>query len=152
MSFGDIPRVGACVGALAAVLLAGGCSNEDAVLGLRVLNPSTSPQVSLSKDVQPIFTVRCATTGCHGSSFPNLGLILIDGESYANLVNVKSAESPLDRVEPGDSAASYLMHKLQGTQTSVGGSGDQMPRFSTPLPDAEIDLIRSWIDQGAQDN
>lgn len=136
------------------ILLASGCSNEDAVLGIRLFNPPASPQISLAQDLQPIFTSQCTLSGCHGDSFPDpVGLILTTGKSFENLVNVPSAEAQgLFRVKPGDSAASYLIHKLEGTQASVGGRGEQMPFGAAPLPDAEIDLIRSWIDQGAQDN
>jgi hypothetical protein len=141
-------------GALTLILLAVGCSNDDAVLGVRLINPPSSAQISLEKDIQPIFTSQCALSGCHGDSFPDpVGLILSEGKSFGNLVNVPSTEAAgLFRVKPGDIAASYLVHKLEGTQTSVGGRGEQMPFGAAPLPDAEIDLIRSWIEQGAQDN
>jgi hypothetical protein len=46
---------------------------------------------------------------------------------------------------------SYLYHKITGTQASVGGSGERMPRGGQ-LSDAEIQTIRAWIAQGALDN
>jgi hypothetical protein len=75
----------------------------------------------------------------------------------------------LMRVEPGNSATSYLMIKLAGTQSTVlggggcgscvisgvtvGDCGARMPLTGPPyLPDAEIQLIGEWIDQGAADN
>jgi hypothetical protein len=151
---GGIPKAGRLVALLAMSLLAGGCSNEDAVLGVRHFDPPASPQISLAQDIQPIFTSQCALSGCHGNSFPDpVGLILSAGNSFGNLVNVPSVEAQgLLRVKPGESAASYLIHKLEGTQASVGGGGAQMPFGAAPLPDAEIDVIRRWIDQGAQDN
>lgn len=136
-------------GAVALTLLSAGCSNE---VALRIA-PDPGMIVSLSGDVQPIFTRSCAFVGCHGD-LPSLNLDLRAGNSWGSLVNVQSVQAPaLDRVEPGDSAKSYIVHKLQGTQDSVGGTGNRMPNGGQPfLPDAEIDLIRSWIDQGAADN
>ncbi|MBN94106.1 MAG: hypothetical protein CL928_08540, partial [Deltaproteobacteria bacterium] len=58
----------------------------------------------------------------------------------------------MDRVEPGDSANSYVMHKLDGTQSSAGGSGSQMPLGGSALSQDDRDGIRSWIDAGALNN
>lgn len=103
-------------------------------------------------EVQPIFTANCAFSNCHAG--PNLaeGMNLSDGQAYANIVNVQSNESSLLRVKPGEPDESYLVHKIQGTQGSVGGSGGQMPLGGTPLTQTQINLIREWITNGAQDN
>ena len=61
----------------------------------------------------------------------------------------------MKRVEPGDPAASWLMQKLDGTQSDftaqcVGGScGSQMPIGQPPLSPAVRDAIRTWIANGA---
>jgi hypothetical protein len=102
--------------------------------------------------VQPIFTSNCALSGCHAGSNPAQGMNLSDGQAYANIVNVQSNESSLLRVKPGEPDESYLVHKIQGTQGSVGGSGGQMPLGGTPLTQAQIDLIREWITDGAPNN
>jgi hypothetical protein len=74
-------------------------------------------------------------------------LRLDDGNSYALLVGVASAEVPTTlRVAPGNASASYLIQKLEGT-ASVGG---RMPLNGTPLPQADINMIRQWITDGAQ--
>jgi hypothetical protein len=66
---------------------------------------------------------------------------------------VSSHQAPaLLRIEPGRSDRSYLVNKLEGTQGAVGGFGLQMPRFAPPLDAETIQVIREWIDQGAQDN
>jgi len=103
-------------------------------------------------DVEPIFGGNCALSGCHVAPNPPEGMELSVGAAYDNIVNVKSGESPLDRVEPGDPDASYLIHKLQGTQGTVGGGGSQMPLNSAALPEGTIDIIRAWIQTGAQNN
>jgi hypothetical protein len=85
--------------------------------------------------------------GCHiGASAP-LGLRLDDANSYALLVGVASVQQPaLLRVDPGDPDDSYLIRKLEGTATT----GGRMPLGLTPLPAADIAVIRQWITDGAQ--
>lgn len=91
-----------------------------------------------------IFTPIC--TQCHiGSSAPQ-GLRLDAANSYALLVNTASSEVPsLMRVNPGNPNQSYLLQKIEGTQ-SVGG---RMPFGQAPLPQDRIDLVRTWIAGGA---
>ncbi|GAB4289847.1 MAG: hypothetical protein Kow0090_02740 [Myxococcota bacterium] len=99
--------------------------------------------VSFATDVMPLFQIKCAK--CHiATDFGGLKI------AYENLVNVPSTQSPLDRVEPGDTAASYLWHKLNGTQAEVGGSGVKMPKGGSLTAD-ELQLIKEWIEQGAKE-
>jgi len=76
---------------------------------------------------------------------------LSDGLAWSNIVDVASAEDPnLNRVQPGDPDNSYLVLKLEGSPRILGG---QMPQDGPPfLSQAEIDAIRQWILDGAQDN
>jgi len=113
---------------------------------------AVTPEATFAADVQPILTANCATTGCHVAPDPQQGMDLSAGQAYAAIVNVASNESSLDRIEPGNPEASYLVHKIRGTQGSVGGSGGQMPLGRTPLPTATINVIRSWVRGGAQNN
>ena len=87
--------------------------------------------VKYSTDIQPIFTSNC--TSCHGESD---GLSLT---SYSDLMEN-------DVINPGNSATSKLIQRLKGT------SGTQMPKNQDPLDDATINLIETWIDEGALDN
>jgi len=94
-----------------------------------------------------VFTPDCATAGCHSAGSTAGGLNLEDAASYAMLVDVPSNGDPaIDRVEPGVSDGSYLIQKLEGT-----AGGQQMPP-GAPLPQAEIDVIRQWISDGAIDD
>jgi hypothetical protein len=102
--------------------------------------------------VQPIFSANCALSGCHAGSSPAQGMNLSQGQAYANIVNVQSNESSLLRVRPSQPDSSYLVHKIQGTQSNVGGSGGQMPLGRNPLSQAQIDTIRQWIADGAPNN
>jgi hypothetical protein len=74
------------------------------------------------------------------------------GLAYGMIVDVPSNESGLDRIEPGSSADSYLVHKIDGTQASVGGSGARMPFGQPQLSETLRDIIRAWADEGAEDN
>jgi hypothetical protein len=108
---------------------------------------------TLSSIQENIFTPTCARSGCHSSASASAGLSLADGESFDNLVNIASTQAAgLNRVTPFDANNSYLIHKLEGTQVSAGGSGTQMPQGDSPLSDEEIDAIVQWIEDGAGDN
>ncbi len=108
-------------------------------------------QVTLAGDVQPIFTSTCALSGCHAGTNPQLGMNLSVGQTFANVINVPSMElSTMNRVTPGQPNSSYLVHKVQGTHSDVGGTGFQMPIGGSPLTQAQIDLIRAWIAAGAR--
>ena len=93
-----------------------------------------------------ILTPACATSGCHNGTTAPLGLDLIDGKAYGKLVNKPSNQvDGLQLVEASNADASYLMHKLEGTQ----GGGSQMPLGKPPLSADQIELIRTWIRDGA---
>ncbi len=109
--------------------------------------------VTLSQLQTDVFTPRCS--GCHdGSNAPGGALPgsmdLRAGQSWGSLVNVASLEKPaLMRVEPGDPANSYLIHKLEGAP-DIGGS--RMPLGGPFLDQATIDDVRAWIAAGANDD
>ena len=91
-----------------------------------------------------ILTPHC--TVCHAGASAPLGLRLDAANSYAMLVDVASVENPaLDRVEPGDPDASFLVQKIEGT----AGFGGRMPLGAAPLSVEETALIRQWIVDGA---
>jgi len=108
-------------------------------------DPSGPMTASFSSIQSHVFTPIC--TACHAGGAAPQGLRLDAANSFTMLVGTSSAEVPsLKRVAPGDAANSYLIHKLEGHQ-SVGA---RMP-FGGPYLDAQtINLIRQWIDNGAQ--
>jgi hypothetical protein len=94
-----------------------------------------------------VLTPNC--TGCHVGPNAPQGLRLDAANSFAMLVNVASTEVPtLLRVKPGDPDNSWLVQKIDGRAT-VGG---RMPLGRAALPQASIDLVRSWIAAGATMN
>ena len=72
--------------------------------------------------------------------------------AYDALVDYPAAQAPgLNRVEPGDSENSYLIHKLRGSHGDAGGGGERMPFGGPYLDDDVIDAIAEWIDAGAEE-
>ncbi len=104
---------------------------------------------TLSSIQQNIFTPRC--TQCHFGLNPAASLNLEPGQSWANLVGIMRPFDPEIRVVAGDAGNSFLIDKLEGN--NLGGSrGDRMPLSGPYLDQDTINVIRAWIDQGAQDN
>ncbi|SUZ84360.1 uncharacterized protein METZ01_LOCUS37214 [marine metagenome] len=112
---------------------------------LMLLSGGVVHSATLSDVQNQVFTASC--TSCHSGSSPSQGLNLSAGAAYGNTVNVPSTEVvSLDLVEPGDADNSYLMQKLEGTAQS----GATMPNGSPMLSTTLRQLVRDWIDAGAQ--
>lgn len=105
---------------------------------------------SFKRDVVPLLKFRCAA--CHLTGEEAGGMALHPQAAYEYLVDVPSTESTLKRVQPGAPDESYMVHKIQGTQTEVGGGGLRMPADGEPLTAAEIAMIRAWIAAGAKND
>lgn len=128
-------------------------SGETSIAGSSSSDESSStgaPAVDYVTQIQPIWNTACT---CHlmGPSGTMTATVLTLNEevSYANLVDAPSEEAAgMDRIEPGDAQASYLWHKLEGTQIAVGGSGSAMPQIGV-LTEEQTSAIQNWIMQGA---
>jgi len=95
-----------------------------------------------------VFTPSCATANCHSGGGAAANLNLEAANSYAMLVGIASIQDAgTQRVNPGNPNASYLITKLEGP----GTSGGQMPPIRA-LAQADIDVIRQWISDGAIDD
>ena len=77
--------------------------------------------------------------------------------AYSNLVGVKAkgvggcSASGLTRVIPGSAQTSLLYEKVQSKLTQANPPcGDSMPDDATTLSQAQVDLIQTWINEGAQ--
>jgi uncharacterized protein (TIGR03118 family) len=117
--------------------------------------PPPPPQVTLTQLQTQIFTPICS--GCHsgvGSSLPGVQN-LTAGNTFANVVNVASIEQPaLKRIAPNDPTNSYLIQKIEG---APGITGSQMPfgcggAGNPCLDQTTIDLVKTWVSQGALNN
>lgn len=137
---------------LFAFLLIVGCTKEkrDAVTSNALMNPPGSPSfAALQSD---IFLLSCAVSGCHDNRATPAGQLNLSSydKSYAELVNITSVQVPSRKlVVAADPSLSYLINKLQGTHTAVGGTGVRMPQFAAALPPSEIDRVVTWINNGA---
>jgi polyvinyl alcohol dehydrogenase (cytochrome) len=94
----------------------------------------------------------CSATFCHGANTGNF-TISTQPETYAALVGVAASgplcsSSGMTRVVPGDPDASLLYNKLTARPPACG---QEMPPAAM-LPQAQLDLVRSWIAAGAPNN
>jgi mono/diheme cytochrome c family protein len=96
-------------------------------------------QVSYADQIQPIFNNNCA--GCHGSS-GGVGL-----SSYLALMSSIGNNYGENVVVPGNANASGLVDKIEPNPEH----GSRMPTNGSLTP-AEIQLIRTWINEGALNN
>jgi len=93
--------------------------------------------VAYATQVKPILTRHCVT--CHGAAKPKGGLrldtaaaALLGGESGPVVVPGRGEESPLIAAVRGN------------------GETERMPLRRPPLSEAEITVLKDWIDQGAK--
>ena len=113
-------------------------TNEESPAAPTDAPAATTPEVaevSFSKDILPIFEVRCQR--CHGTGQTLAGLSLA---SHADVM-AGSGNGPV--VIPGSAETSRLV------QAIVSG---EMPRGGAKLPESEIQTISDWVDAGAPDN
>ena len=109
--------------------------------------PPSGLSPTLSSIQREIFNPSCVEH--HGDHATEGDLDLQEGRSYAELVNRAAFQVALDRVEPNDPDNSYLILKVEGRSGIVG---DRMPPNEPFLTSAQINVIRQWIDAGAQNN
>ena len=104
--------------------------------------PSEQPpsEINYETHIQPIWDRSCIS--CHSGSSPSGSLDLSAGVSYSQLVEMVSPNYGVKRVRRGKPDSSVLYHKL----INSGVYGGQMPP-SQKLPDEEINLIKTWIEQ-----
>src|SRR5262249_33513099 len=97
-----------------------------------LLRGQAPAKVDFGRDVLPIFRQNCI--GCHGPAQQISGLRL---DRRSAVLNRKG-------VVPGSSDNSFLFHRISGN-----AYGMQMPPTG-PLRTEQIEVIKAWIDQGAQ--
>lgn len=105
---------------LVALALGSGCANDTDT------RPETAAYISAA-----IIVPYCGRAACHASASQSRGYQLdtLEGLRAGGLV------------VRGDSAGSLLVQVLEG--------GRKLMPPDTPLPDADVALIKKWIDDGA---
>lgn len=107
---------------------------------------------SYAADVQPIFTKRCASGGCHSFATRQANLVLTARESYDYLVNVAAGGAAgAIRVVPFDADNSWLVTMI-GPDDAARGGHPRMPLAAPPLTPNQIATIVNWINRGAERN
>ena len=114
---------------------------HDAPAGLlRAETADSTAQVSYYSQIRPIFQAHCH--GCHQPAKARGNYVMTE---FTTLL--KGGDSEYKAVIPNNPDQSYLVELI----TPVNGEAE-MPMKADPLPDAEIELIRAWIAQGAVDD
>jgi hypothetical protein len=108
------------------------------VLCILISSVTHAERVDYVRDVKPLLTAKC--TACHGALKSEAGLRL----DAAALI-VRGGETGVVIV-PGDAKESLLIQKVSESEAALRmppeGEGES-------LSDAQIGILRTWIDQGA---
>ena len=106
---------------------------------------------SFARDIQPIFTARCATPSCHNLSTQQQGLNLEPGFAYAEIVDADPFSRGIPYIRPLRPDSSFLVRMIQ---PDPGPRFDlpRMPLGREPLTDSQIATIINWVNAGAPNN
>jgi hypothetical protein len=114
--------------------------------------PSPTATSGAFQEIQTtIFNTTCTGAFCHDVQGMSGGLVLVEGQSYGNLVNVEpqnvaAQQAGMLRVIPFNPDNSFLVVKLENPTLAMGS---RMPLGKPPLSADQIQLIRNWIAAGA---
>lgn len=109
-----------------------------AVAALSLSACTSGHEVDFATEVRPILNARCLK--CHGGVKRAGGVSLLFRDEA--LAKGESGRTP---IVPGDADASELMRRILHEDPA-----ERMPRDDDPLTAEEIDVLRRWIDQGAE--
>jgi WD40 repeat protein len=119
------------------ILAAAGATPTDAADAAK----TPAGPVSFFRDVRPLFQARCQ--GCHQPAKAEGGYVMTE---VARLL--AAGDSGTAGVVPGKPEESHLLAQI--TPDAAGAA--EMPKGGSPLAALEIDLVRRWIAEGAQDD
>ncbi len=100
----------------------------------------TGKAISYYTQIRPIFAAHCQ--GCHQPAKAEGGYVMT---SFAELL--AGGESGSVAIAAEDPSASYLIERITPTDGEA-----EMPPEGPALAEAEIDLVRQWIAEGAVDD
>jgi mono/diheme cytochrome c family protein len=110
-----------------------------AVIITMAITPTATAQIDYSSQVQPIFNAEC--TSCHGSSGG------VNLSSYNALMNSNGNNYGSSVVVAGDPESSGLVDKIEANPQI----GNRMPTNGPYLSTDDINTIRQWITEGANE-
>lgn len=102
-----------------------------------------------------IFAGSGGCTNCHTGDGNGPSDLSLDSDQFATVVtdHLVSGYSTVDLaiIEPGSRECSFLYVKVSTADDELASNdmGSRMPLGKTPLSDADIELIGTWIDEGA---
>ncbi|MFM9074286.1 MAG: DUF1549 domain-containing protein, partial [Bacteroidota bacterium] len=108
------------------------------MLVLLLVGCSGGPEVSFNAEIKPLINKNCIS--CHGGVKRNGGFSLLFRQDALD-----NTESGKPAIIPGDADHSEVIRRITAHDPE-----DRMPYKEEPLSKEQIDLIRRWIDQGAQ--
>ncbi|MCR9117696.1 MAG: hypothetical protein NXI22_12195, partial [bacterium] len=97
-------------------------------------NTAQGQETNFKRDILPILENRCID--CHGPDTQEANLRL-----DSTLSAMRGGDSGEPAVVPGDSKASYIIARVLSENEK-----HRMPPDSDPLPAAEVNKLRRWID------
>jgi hypothetical protein len=101
-------------------------------------DPMPAANIQFSANIYPILSVKCNFSGCHNDESQAGGVSLT---SWANVTNPRI-------VVKGDTATSVLVWSI----TKIPGAKWMPPINYPPLTSEQIRGIKTWIQEGAQNN
>lgn len=101
---------------------------------------STAANVSYYRDVRPILQANCQ--GCHQPAKAKGGFVMTEFKRL-----LAGGDNEGAAVVPGHSDKSAILQMVTPKDGEV-----RMPKGKTPLSEAEVALISTWIQQGAEDD
>ena len=102
-----------------------------------LLGEEAAKPVDYLTEIKPLLAQRC--TSCHGAETQKSGYRLDSAKSLIQGGDTGEA------IVPGKPDESFLMHAILGTNGAT-----RMPPKDPRLTDAEVSLIKRWIEQGAK--
>lgn len=132
-----LTRITLSVGLLAALIY--GCKHNPQEEVVPIVaptpnNPVTNDSVSFQTEILPLIVGNCTMSGCHDAGTAAEGLVLTN---YTNIMQI---------VRPNNPGGSDLIDVITETRPTKR----MPPPPSTPLTQAQIDLITKWINEGAR--
>ncbi len=120
------------------------CGNcKDEITGGTIVFPDSG--VSYGKQVEPLFLENCAFSGCHGEdTYSERGYSL---EAYQHATARAGIIVPCIPNQPCDPENSILVRRIEGLDGLP-----QMPISRPALNSNQINGIKTWIREGAQNN
>lgn len=122
-------------------------SQKDNGLPAKEIDFSAVAKITFSMIQKDLFNPYCVS--CHTTNNKLGDLDLSEGKSYKAMVNVKAVfDTNYVLVVPGDAEKSYLVMTLTGANSSPL----MPPKPLTKFTDSQIEMIKTWINNGAKDD